>query len=77
MNRSARKQRLWRNRVAPVLFVVSFICWVPLVKAEIELVRKERALELFREESIRQQALRSWRRRIPSQPTEFWPSPSL
>ena len=34
MNRSARKQRLWRNRIAPVLFVVSFICWVPLVKAE-------------------------------------------
>ncbi len=56
MNRSARRQRLWRNRVAPVLFVVSFICWVPLLRVEIELLRKEQAQELFREASIRQQA---------------------
>jgi hypothetical protein len=55
-NRPAPQKRLLRNRVAPVLLVVSFICWVPLVKVEIELVQKERALELFLEASIRQQA---------------------
>jgi hypothetical protein len=55
-NRPVPQKRLLRNRVAPVLFVVSFICWVPLVKAETELVRKERAEELFHAASIRQQA---------------------
>src|SRR6266704_948464 len=55
-NRSARQGGLWRSRVAPALFVVSFICWVPLVRAEIELVRQERALELFHASAIRQQS---------------------
>jgi hypothetical protein len=55
-NRRASQKRLWRNWVAPVMFVVSFICWVPLLKVEIGLVRKERAEELFHESSIRQQA---------------------
>ncbi len=56
MNRRARQKRLWRNRVAAVMFVVSFICWVPLVKFEIGLVREERAEELFHAAATRRQA---------------------
>jgi len=46
-------------------------------EGRIELVRKERALELFREASIRQQAAEELEAQNTIAADGFWPSPSL
>lgn len=64
--RSARRAHLWRYRVAPVLFALSVLGWVPFVMLEVAVIKRERAENLrmaqwrehvAAEESVARQAI--------------------